>query len=130
LAGTPRTPIVVVWLLLAALLLGNLGLAQAAPLREGGLSTGPDPTETMLPPTIAPIDGGLVAVDDADARVAEGVPDADAAEPHVRPRGERRDYDNPVELDEETGLVRSSGPTGRPAGTPSLPKRRPPMRSG
>ena len=121
MVGTPRTPIVVVWLLLAAMLLGNLGMAQAAPLREGGPSTDADPTETMPPPTIAPIDGGLVAVDDAVAPVAaDGVSDADVAETHVRPRGARRDYDNPVEIDDETGLVRVVTPDGEPGrGAPS-----------
>jgi len=96
--------------MLAALLLGNLGLAQAVPLREGGPSTGSTSTATMAPPTIGPmldepageLDAGL------ESRPADGAP----SDPHVRPKGEPRDYDNPVEIDEETGIVRIVEPGG------------------
>ena len=113
--ASPPVPIAIAWLALGAMLLGNLGLAGAAPLRQGGRSTGPSSTATFAPPTIAPIldEPGAPrnpgSTSDASDQIVETVSD-----PHARPRGDRREVDIPVELDEGTGAARVVGSGGDP----------------
>jgi len=104
LAGFPRTRITLAWLALAVLLLGNLGPAQAAPLRQGGPSTNSSPSATAAPPTIAPV------IDEPTNGIESAAAGEALSDPNVRPRGKGRDYDNPAEIDEDTGEVRIVDP--------------------